>query len=85
MTEVMQEFHPRQNLSHPQETPTNKTNKKRVVIIGGGFAGIAAARALWRIETNFCPKIARGRVTRFNTIARRSSSGTHPRSGANDN
>jgi NADH:ubiquinone reductase (H+-translocating) len=43
--ERRQEFHPRQNLSYPQETPTNK---KRVVIIGGGFAGIAAARALRR-------------------------------------
>jgi NADH dehydrogenase len=46
MTEAMQEFNPRQHLPHPQATPT----KKRVVIIGGGFAGIAAARALRRCD-----------------------------------
>src|SRR5216683_7870760 len=39
--------------SFPQETPpVGKTvrDKKRVLIVGGGFAGIAAARALKRAD-----------------------------------
>src|SRR5258705_2765393 len=38
--------------SFPQETPTVKAvpGKKRVLIVGGGFAGIATARALKRAD-----------------------------------
>jgi NADH:ubiquinone reductase (H+-translocating) len=42
---ALQETHPRETLSRPAPAPTKQ---KRVVIIGGGFAGIAAARALRR-------------------------------------
>jgi NADH:ubiquinone reductase (H+-translocating) len=38
---------PRETLSRPEPAPTKQ---KRVVIIGGGFAGIAAARALRRCD-----------------------------------
>src|SRR6476660_1642420 len=39
--------HPRETLSRPAPAPTKQ---KRVVIIGGGFAAIAAARALRRCD-----------------------------------
>jgi len=45
MTAALQETSPRETLSRAEAAPTNG---KRVVIIGGGFAGIAAARALRR-------------------------------------
>ena len=45
MTAALQETRPRETLSRAQAAPSNR---KRVVIIGGGFAGIAAARALRR-------------------------------------
>ena len=45
MTVALQETRPRETLSRAEAAPTNR---KRVVIIGGGFAGIAAARALKR-------------------------------------
>jgi NADH:quinone reductase (non-electrogenic) len=45
MTAALEETRPRQTLSRAEAAPTNR---KRVVIIGGGFAGIAAARALRR-------------------------------------
>jgi NADH:ubiquinone reductase (H+-translocating) len=44
---ALQETHPRETLSRPEPAPTEQ---KRVVIIGGGFAGIAAARALKRCD-----------------------------------
>jgi NADH:quinone reductase (non-electrogenic) len=44
---ALEETHPRQTLSRPAPAPTKQ---KRVVIIGGGFAGIAAARALKRCD-----------------------------------
>jgi NADH dehydrogenase len=43
---ALQETHTRET-PHPQARPTQR---KRVVIIGGGFAGIAAARALRRCD-----------------------------------
>src|SRR4051812_40187501 len=46
MTAALQETRPRETLSRPEPAPT----QKRVVIIGGGFAGIAAARALRRCD-----------------------------------
>lgn len=45
MTAALQETRPREALPRAEAAPTNR---KRVVIIGGGFAGIAAARALRR-------------------------------------
>jgi NADH:ubiquinone reductase (H+-translocating) len=45
MTAVLQETRPRETSSRAEAAPTDR---KRVVIIGGGFAGIAAARALGR-------------------------------------
>src|SRR5260370_1311123 len=45
MTVALQETRPREMLARAEAAPTNR---KRVVIIGGGFAGIAAARALKR-------------------------------------
>jgi NADH:quinone reductase (non-electrogenic) len=45
MTAALQEIRPRETLSRAEAAPSNR---KRVVIIGGGFAGIAAARALGR-------------------------------------
>jgi NADH dehydrogenase len=47
MTAALQETRPRETWSRPQPAPTKQ---KRVVIIGGGFAGIAAARALRRCD-----------------------------------
>jgi NADH dehydrogenase len=47
MTASVQESRPRETLSRPEPAPTKQ---KRVVIIGGGFAGIAAARALRRCD-----------------------------------
>jgi NADH:ubiquinone reductase (H+-translocating) len=44
---ALEETHPRETLSRPEPAPTKQ---KRVVIIGGGFAGIAAARALKRCD-----------------------------------
>jgi NADH:ubiquinone reductase (H+-translocating) len=44
---ALEETHPRETLSRPEPAPTKQ---KRVVIIGGGFAGIAAARALRRCD-----------------------------------
>src|SRR5216117_4387668 len=44
---ALEETHPRETLSRPEAAPTKQ---KRVVIIGGGFAGIAAARALKRCD-----------------------------------
>jgi NADH dehydrogenase len=47
MTAALEETRPRETLSLPEAAPTKQ---KRVVIIGGGFAGIAAARALRRCD-----------------------------------
>ena len=47
MTAALEETRPRETLSRPEAAPTKQ---KRVVIIGGGFAGIAAARALRRCD-----------------------------------
>jgi NADH:ubiquinone reductase (H+-translocating) len=44
---ALEETHTRETLSRPEAVPTKQ---KRVVIIGGGFAGIAAARALRRCD-----------------------------------
>jgi NADH:ubiquinone reductase (H+-translocating) len=44
---ALEETHPRETLPRPEPAPTKQ---KRVVIIGGGFAGIAAARALKRCD-----------------------------------
>jgi NADH dehydrogenase len=44
---ALEETHPRGMLSRPEPAPTKQ---KRVVIIGGGFAGIAAGRALRRCD-----------------------------------
>ncbi len=44
---ALEETHPRETLSRPAPAPKKQ---KRVVIIGGGFAGIAAARALRRCD-----------------------------------
>jgi NADH dehydrogenase len=46
---VLEETRPREKPSAPEAAPTNR---KRVVIIGGGFAGIAAARALRRCDAD---------------------------------
>ena len=45
MSAALEETRPRETLSRAEAAPANR---KRVVIIGGGFAGIAAARALRR-------------------------------------
>src|SRR6266576_1429693 len=47
MTAVLEETRPREKLPRPEAAPAKR---KRVVIIGGGFAGIAAARALRRCD-----------------------------------
>src|SRR5207247_3378755 len=47
MTAALEETRPRRMLSRPEPAPAKR---KRVVIIGGGFAGIAAARALRRCD-----------------------------------
>src|SRR5712692_9973146 len=47
MTAALEETRPREPLSRPLAAPTKR---KRVVIVGGGFAGIAAARALRRAD-----------------------------------
>jgi len=44
---ALEETHPRETLPRPEAAPAKR---KRVVIIGGGFAGIAAARALKRCD-----------------------------------
>src|SRR5256885_9199875 len=44
---ALEETHTRETLSRPEAAPTRQ---KRVVIIGGGFAGIAAARAVRRSD-----------------------------------
>src|ERR1700729_1920154 len=47
MTAALSESHSREPTSLPEAAPARR---KRVVIIGGGFAGIAAARALRRCD-----------------------------------
>jgi len=47
MTVTLEVTHPRSKSSAPESAPAKH---KRVVIIGGGFAGIAAARALRRCD-----------------------------------
>ena len=47
MTAVLIETRPTAKLSRPEAAATKQ---KRIVIIGGGFAGIAAARALRRCD-----------------------------------
>src|SRR5712664_2095926 len=49
MTAALEETRPRETLSRPEAAATKQ---KRVVIIGGGFAGIAAARALRRCDAD---------------------------------
>jgi NADH dehydrogenase len=49
MTAALEETRPRQTLRRPEAAPAKR---KRVVIIGGGFAGIAAARALRRCDAD---------------------------------
>ena len=49
MTAALEEEHPREKLSRPEAAPTKR---KRIVIIGGGFAGIAAARALRKSDAD---------------------------------
>ena len=49
MTAALEETRSREPLSRPEAAPTKR---KRVVIIGGGFAGIAAARALRRCDAD---------------------------------
>src|ERR1700722_8756360 len=46
---ALQETHPRETSSRPEPAPAKR---KRVVIIGGGFAGISAARALKRCDAD---------------------------------
>src|SRR6476620_8776198 len=46
---ALAETRPRATLSRPEP---GSTGRKRVVIIGGGFAGIAAARALKRCDAD---------------------------------
>src|SRR5437879_13515684 len=43
MTAALEETRPRETLPRPEAAPAKR---KRVVIVGGGFAGIAAAHAL---------------------------------------
>jgi NADH dehydrogenase len=45
MTAALRETHSREPLSRPEAAPAER---KRIVIVGGGFAGIGAARALRR-------------------------------------
>ena len=47
MTAALRETRSRESLSRAQAAPAKR---KRVVIVGGGFAGIAAARALCRCD-----------------------------------
>src|SRR5450755_3517170 len=47
MTAALRETHSREPLSRTDAAPARR---KRVVIIGGGFAGIAAARSLKRCD-----------------------------------
>ena len=49
MTAALEETRPRETLPRPEAA---STKQKRVVIIGGGFAGIAAARALRRCDAD---------------------------------
>src|SRR6202140_202668 len=49
MTAALEETRPREKLSRPEAAPAKR---KRVVIIGGVFAGIAAARALRRCDAD---------------------------------
>jgi len=49
MTAALEETRPRETLPSPEAAPAKR---KRVVIIGGGFAGIAAARALRRCDAD---------------------------------
>src|SRR3984957_21064414 len=49
MTAALSESHSREPTSLPKAAPERR---KRVVIIGGGFAGIAAARALRRSDAD---------------------------------
>src|ERR1700674_4186479 len=43
MTAALEETRPRQRLPRPEAAPAKR---KRVIIVGGGFAGLAAAHAL---------------------------------------
>jgi cation diffusion facilitator CzcD-associated flavoprotein CzcO len=47
MAAALEETRPREDLPQPEAAPTKR---KRMVIIGGGFAGVAAARALMRCD-----------------------------------
>ena len=47
MTAALEVTRPRETLARPEAA---QAKRKRVVIIGGGFAGIAAARALRRCD-----------------------------------
>src|SRR5208282_5325029 len=49
MTAALEETRPRERLARPEAAPAKR---KRVVIVGGGFAGIAAARALRRCHAD---------------------------------
>ena len=48
MTAVLEEGRPRETLPRPEAAPAKR---KRVMIVGGGFAGLAAAHALRHADT----------------------------------